>query len=238
MAMGPERYTVSRADVRDAEIDVGLRKYMLGVYNYMCVAMLMTGLTAFAVSLNPSWMATIYGTPLKWVVMFAPLVMVFFLAARIHSMQAGTAQMMFWIYAVLVGISMSFIFVAYTGVSITRVFLITAVSFAGMSLWGYTTKKNLSGLRTFFMMGLIGLIVAMVVNFFLQSTMMQFVISVAGVLLFAGLTAYDTQQIKLFYSESDSGEVSQKKSIMGALKLYLDFLNMFLFMLAIFGGRE
>ncbi len=238
MATGPVRRQMSVDQAYSAEIDVGLRKYMIGVYNYMCIAMVMTGLTAYAVSLNAAWMETIYNTPLKWVVMLAPLGMVFFLAARIHSLRASTAQAMFWLYAVLVGLSLSFIFVVYTPVSITRVFFITAIAFGGMSLLGYTTKKNLSGMGTFLMMALIGLIVAMVVNIFLQSTMMHFVISIGGVLLFAALTAYDTQQIKLMYNETDSGEIAQKKSIMGALKLYLDFLNMFMFLLALFGGRE
>ena len=235
MAFGPERATLTRADARRAEIDVGLRSYMLRVYNYMSVALALTGAVAFFVSTNPAIMEAIYGTPLKWVVIFAPLGLVFFLAARIQHMAAGTAQALFWIYAASVGLSLSILFAIYTGESITRVFFITAGAFAGLSLVGYTTKKDLSGMRTFLFMGVIGLILAMVVNMFLASSGLQLLISFAGVLLFAGLTAYDTQQIKLMYSEVDGGEVTEKKAIIGALKLYLDFLNMFIFLMHIFG---
>ncbi len=220
------------------DIDAGLRAYMLGVYNYMTIALAITGLAAYGVSQSPAILSVIYGTPLQWVVMLAPLGMVFFLSARINKIQASTAQMLFWAFAVVVGISISYIFLIYTGASIVRIFFITSAAFAGLSLVGYTTKKNLSAMGSFLIIGLFGLIIASVVNIFLASPGLEFVISSIGVLIFAGLTAYDTQRIKLMYMESDSSEVSQKKSIMGALSLYLNFLNMFLFLLQLMGNRE
>jgi len=235
MAIGPNRKVMSRAQAEAAAVDVGLRAYMLRVYNYMCVALALTGAVAFYVSTSPTLLQAIYGTPLMWVVFLAPLGMVFFLSARIHKMSAGTAQTMFWIFAALVGLSLASIFIVYTGASVARVFFITAGAFAGLSLVGYTTKRDLSGMRTFLFMGVIGLVIAMVVNMFLGSSGLQLLISVVGVLIFAGLTAYDTQQIKLMYYEADSGEVATKKSIMGALRLYLDFLNMFIFLMHILG---
>ena len=170
--------------------------------------------------------------------MLAPLGLVFFFVAKVHSMSAGTARSVFLLYAALMGISLSYIFLIYTNESVVRVFFITAGAFAGLSLFGYTTKKDLSGMATFLFMGLIGILIASVVNMFLASSAMQFMISVGGVLVFAGLTAYDTQQIKQMYWEGDSEEESTKKTIQGALRLYLDFLNMFLFMLHLFGNRE
>lgn len=239
MAIGPERKVMSQAQAEAAAVDVGLRAYMLRVYNYMCVALALTGAVAFFVSTSPTLLQAIYGTPLMWVVFLAPLGMVFFLAARIHKMSATTAQTMFWIYSALVGLSLASIFVVYTGESVARTFFITAGAFAGLSLVGYTTKKDLSGMGTFLFMGVIGLVIAMVVNMFLGSSGLQLLISVVGVLIFAGLTAYDTQQIKLMYYEADGAEVAAKKSIMGALKLYLDFLNMFIFLMHILGvARE
>ena len=235
MAIGPNRKVMSRAQAEAAAVDVGLRAYMLRVYNYMCVALALTGAVAFYVSTSPTLLQAIYGTPLMWVVFLAPLGMVFFLSARIHKMSAGTAQTMFWFFAALVGLSLASIFIVYTGASVARVFFITAGAFAGLSLVGYTTKRDLSGMRTFLFMGVIGLVIAMVVNMFLGSSGLQLLISVVGVLIFAGLTAYDTQQIKLMYYEADSGEVATKKSIMGALRLYLDFLNMFIFLMHILG---
>ncbi|HEY9549877.1 MAG TPA: Bax inhibitor-1/YccA family protein [Kiloniellaceae bacterium] len=221
-----------------AQYDEGLRKYMLGVYNYMTVAMGITGLVAYFASQSADLMATIYGTPLQWVVMLAPLGFVLFLSFRVHKMSASAAQITFWAFSAAMGLSLASIFLVYTDASITRVFFITAGAFAGLSLFGYTTKKNLSGMGSFLFMGLIGIILASVVNIFLASSALQFVISVVGVLVFAGLTAYDTQQIKNMYYAADSGEVATKKSIMGALRLYLDFLNMFLFLLQLFGNRE
>ena len=247
MALGPQNKVhlrtaqMSGDQAYAADIDVGLRAYMLKVYNYMCIGLGLTGAVAFATSTSPAMtamMQAIYGTPLQWVVMLAPIGLVFFLAAKVNSMQASTAQTVFWVFAGLMGLSMAYIFVAYTGESVTRVFFITAGAFAGLSLYGYTTKKNLSGMGSFLIMGVIGLIIASVVNIFLASTALQFAISVLGVLIFAGLTAYDTQKIKAIYLESDGTAVAEKKAIMGALTLYLDFINMFIFMLHLFGNRE
>ncbi len=239
MASGPDRRFMTRTQAEAAQVDAGLRSYMLRVYNYMSIALALTGAVAFYVSTSPAMLQAIYGTPLMWVVMLAPLGMVFFLSARMHKMSVGSAQAWFWAFAAVFGLSLASIFVVYTGTSVARVFFITAGAFAGLSLIGYTTKKDLSGMRTFLFMGVIGLVIAMVVNMFLGSSGLQLLISVAGVLIFAGLTAYDTQQIKLAYYEGDSGEVSEKKAIMGALKLYLDFLNMFIFLMHIMGvARE
>jgi len=235
MAFGPERKVMTQAQAQAAAVDVGLRAYMLRVYNYMGVALALSGAVAFFVSTNPAMQQVIFGTPLMWVVFLAPLGLVFFLSARIQKMSATAAQTTFWIFAALMGLSLASIFIAYTPESITRVFFITAGAFAGLSLVGYTTKKDLSGMGTFLIMGVIGLIIAMVVNMFVASSMLQLGISVIGVLIFAGLTAYDTQQIKLMYYEADEDEVAAKKSIMGALKLYLDFLNMFIFLMHILG---
>ncbi len=245
MAFGPDdnRFdlktaTMSRGDAAAAQIDVGLRQYMLQVYNYMATALGVTGLVAFGLAQSDSAMQLLFGTPLQWVVIFAPLVFVWIFSARIHTMQASTAQTMFWIYAALMGASLSAIFVIYTGTSIARVFFITAGTFAGMSLYGYTTKRDLSGMGSFLMMGLIGIIIASVVNIFLQSSALHFVVSVIGVLVFVGLTAYDTQAIKSEYSVTDTGEVQAKRAIYGALRLYLDFINLFIMLLSLFGERE
>lgn len=223
----------------DMSIDQGLRSYMLGVYNYMAIALAVTGLVAFGTASSPALLQVIYGTPLKWVVMLAPLGVVMFLSLRVEKMSAAAVQATFWGFATLMGVSLASIFIVYTGTSIARTFFITAGAFGALSLYGYTTKKDLSGLGSFLFMGLIGLILASVVNIFLQSTAMQFVISVVGVLVFAGLTAYDTQKIKeMYYHASGGGEVATKLSVMGALRLYLDFINMFLFLLQFLGNRE
>ena len=230
-----------RAGVGTAAIDEGLRAYMNKVYGLMSVGMLLTGLVAWAVGSNPAMVGAIFGTPLKWVVMFAPLVVVFAFSAMIQRMSAAAAQLVFYVYAALMGLSLSFIFVVYTGVSITNTFLVTAIAFAGLSLYGYTTKRSLSGMGTFLMMGVIGLLVAMVVNIFLASSAVAFAISAIGVLIFAGLTAYDTQTIKntyLTHAQSGDQEWLAKSAIMGALNLYLDFLNMFMFLLQFMGNRN
>lgn len=229
---------MSSSEAYAAGVDAGLRTYMLRVYNYMTIGLALTGAVAFAASTSTGLMQAIFGTPLQWVVMLAPLGFVFFLAARVHSMSVKTAQITFWVYAAVMGLSLSYIFLAFTGASITRVFFITAGAFAGLSLYGYSTKKDLSGLGTFLIMGVIGLIIASVVNIFLASSALHFTISVLGVLIFAGLTAYDTQRIKSIYRASDGAAVAEKKSIMGALTLYLDFINMFIFMLQLFGNRN
>jgi uncharacterized protein len=229
------------ATVGRATIDQGLRAYMNKVYGLMSVGMLITALMAWAVGTNPTMLAQIFGSPLKWVVMFAPLVVVIGFSAMINRMSAATAQLVFYIYAALVGLSLSFIFAVYTGVSITQTFFVTAIAFAGLSLYGYTTKKNLSGMGTFLMMGLIGLIVASIVNIFLASSAVAFAISVIGVLIFAGLTAYDTQSIKneyLAHAQAGDQEWLGKSATMGALRLYLDFLNMFMFLLQFMGNRN
>ena len=233
---------MNTAAAEASQIDLGLRSYMLGVYNHMTTALLMTGFFAYAMKwavLNVAGVGQlIYGTPLKWVVMLAPLGMVFWLSARMHAMSAGKARNLFYVYAALMGVSLSSILLVYTGGSVARAFFITAGAFAGLSLYGYTTKRSLSAMGSFMVVGLIGLIIASVVNIFLASTQLDFVISVAGVLIFAGLTAWDTQKIKLMYTAGDSQSEMTKKSIFGALMLYLDFINMFMFILHLFGNRE
>ena len=222
----------------EAQVDVGLRNYMLRVYNYMATGLGLTGLTAYFVAITPSLFNTIYGTPLYWVIALAPLGFVFYLSARLHKISFAKAQTVFWIFSGVMGLSMAYIFIAFTGASIARVFFITAGTFAGMSLYGYTTKKDLTGWGSFLFMGLIGIIIAMIVNIFLQSGMLSFIISCVGVLVFVGLTAYDTQRIKEMYYASDHPEISGKKAIMGALKLYLDFINLFIMLLRLFGQRK
>ena len=225
-------------------IDQGLRQYMLGVYNYMAFGLAITGLIAFLTASlanptqNPELFYLLYGSPLRWVIMLAPIGMVFLLSFRVGKMSLGATQASFWIFAALMGLSLSAIFLVYTGNSIARVFFITAASFGALSIYGYTTTRDLSGWGSFLFMGLIGIILASVVNLFLGSNAVQFAISVIGVLVFAGLTAYDTQQIKEMYYEGDGAEASGKKSIMGALRLYLDFINMFIMLLHLFGNRN
>ena len=221
-----------------AQVDVGLRNYMLRVYNYMATGLGLTGLTAYFVAITPSLFNAIYGTPLYWVIALAPLGFVFYLSARLHKISFAKAQTVFWIFSGVMGLSMAYIFIAFTGARIARVFFITAGTFAGMSLYGYTTKKDLTGWGSFLFMGLIGIIIALIVNIFLQSGMLSFIISCVGVLVFVGLTAYDTQRIKEMYYASDHPEISGKKAIMGALKLYLDFINLFIMLLHLFGQRR
>jgi hypothetical protein len=234
MAIGPERnyMTAARADVA---IDVGLRAYMLRVYQYMTGGLALTGAVAYAIVSVPALTQLFIGTPLMWVALFATLGIAFFMGFRIHSMKASTAQTLFWVYAAIMGIWLSPIALIYTGASIAKTFFITAGTFAAMSLWGYTTKTDLSRFGSFLFMGLIGLLLAMVVNWFLASPAIDFVISVVGVLIFTGLTAYDTQRIKEWYAESDIGDVVVKKAVFGALNLYMDFINLFLFLLRFLG---
>lgn len=241
----------------DAVIDEGLRAYMLKVYNLMALGLAITGVAALATMMmattnDPaSAVATLangkmltnvgvalYGSPLKWLVMLAPLGMVFFLSARVHTMTVSGAQTAFWVFAGLMGLSLSSIFLVFTAQSITQTFFVTAAAFGALSLWGYTTKRDLTGMGTFLVMGVFGLIIAMVVNIFLQSSALQFAISSIGVLVFAGLTAYDTQKIKEMYFEGDDVLVAGRKAIMGALTLYLDFINLFTFLLQFLGNRE
>ncbi|MES2843842.1 MAG: Bax inhibitor-1/YccA family protein [Pseudomonadota bacterium] len=222
-------------------IDQGLRAHMNKVYGLMSVGMLITGGVAWAVGTNEAMLNAIFATPLKWVVMFAPLIMVFAFGALINRLSYAAAQLFFYVYAALMGLSLSFIFAVYTGASIAQTFLVTSIAFASLSLYGYTTKKDLSGLGTFLMMGLVGLIVASLVNLFLASSALAFAVSVIGVLIFAGLTAYDTQSIKNEYIEHAAHgdqEWLGKSAIMGALRLYLDFINLFMFLLQFMGNRE
>ena len=238
MAFGSDRQTSFARATDSAVMDEGLRIYMLRVYNYMASALALTGVVAYIVANTPFLMNAIFGTPLMWVVMLAPLGMVFYLSARIHKMSIGGAQTAFWVFATLMGMSLASIFLIYTGTSIARVFFITAGLFGTMSLYGYTTKRDLTGMGSFLFMGLIGIILASVVNWFMQSTALEFAISVIGVLVFVGLTAYDTQKIKNSYVEGDTTDVAGKKAIMGALRLYLDFINLFLMLLRLFGNRN
>lgn len=236
MATGTLRRRTS-STLTSAEIDQGLRSYMLRVYNYMASGLALTGLVAYVVA-NTSLFNVLYGSGIGFIVMLAPLGIVFFMGAKIATMKTSTAQTLFWVFSILMGASLSYIFIAYTSTSIVRVFFITAGTFGAMSLYGYTTRRSLAGWGSFLMMGLIGIIIAMVVNIFLQSEMMHFVISVIGVLVFTGLTAYDTQRIKEAYAESDGQDVLVKKSIMGALSLYLNFINLFMMLLHLFGGAR
>jgi uncharacterized protein len=266
MAQIDNRYAQvgSAARTRAETVDEGLRAYMLRVYNYMAVGVALTGLVAYfvytmSVTTDPALAAqagsrmmalrnglylTPFGqlmfvSPLKWVVMLAPLGLVFFLSFRVYRMSASAAQLSFWLFAAVMGASLSTIFLVFTGTSITRVFFITATAFAGLSLYGYTTKRDLSGWGTFLIMGVIGLVVASLVNIWLQSSALQFAISVIGVLAFAGLTAYDTQRIKdSYYEIAGDAALMTKTAIMGALSLYLDFINMFQSLLYLFGDRE
>ena len=238
MAFGSDRQTTFSRAADSAVIDEGLRSYMLRVYNYMASGLALTGVVAYMVANTPFLRDAIFGTPLMWVVMLAPLGMVMYLGAKINSMSVSAAQTSFWIFSTLMGMSLASIFMIYTSTSIARVFFITSGVFGAMSLYGYTTKKDLTGWGSFLFMGLIGIIIASVVNMFLASSALMFAISVIGVLVFVGLTAYDTQKIKNMYAESDSTEVTSKKAIMGALKLYLDFINLFIMMMHLFGARR
>jgi FtsH-binding integral membrane protein len=234
MAIGPEP-RVAQAQIGVERIDEGLRGYLLQVYNYMGLGLAITGVVAFLVAATPALYEPIFTTPLKWVVMLAPLGFVFFLSAKIQTMSVSAAQITFWAFAAVMGLSMASIFLVFTGASIARVFFITAAMFGAMSLYGYTTKRDLSGWGSFLFMGLIGIIIAMLVNIFLASAAVHFAISVIGVLVFTGLTAYDTQRIKEMYYELDAADVATRKAIMGALSLYLDFINMFMLLLNLFG---
>jgi uncharacterized protein len=245
---------------RTAQLDEGLRAHMNKVYGLMSVAMLITALAAWAISglasttdpalavgelgngvMLTQFGATIYTTPLRWVIMLAPLAVVIGLSAMINRMSTATAQLVFYVYAILVGLSLSSVLLVFTGASVASTFLVTSIAFASLSLWGYVTKRDLSGMGTFLMMGLVGLIVAMIVNMFLQSSGLAFAIPVIGVLIFAGLTAYDTQSIKTSYlqhAQTGDSEWLGKSAIMGALNLYLDFINMFMFLLQFMGNRN
>jgi len=240
-----------------AAIDEGLRSYMLKVYNYMSIGLVVTGLVVWfanqaATTTDPSaavgqlqngelltqWGALLYTSPLMWVFALAPLGFVLVLSFGINKLSVPAAQATFWAFAAIMGLSLSSIFMVYTDASIAKVFFITAATFGAMSLYGYTTKRDLTGMGNFLMMGLIGLVIASIVNIFMQSSMLDFAISAIGVLVFVGLTAYDTQKIKESYDSSAGSEVLAKGAIMGALSLYLDFINLFMMLLRLFGNRE
>jgi uncharacterized protein len=226
--LGVERHALAYSE--------GLRSYMLKVYNYMALGLGLTGAVALLVVSSPTLLHAIM--PMMWLFILAPLGLVFFLSFRINAIQYSTAQIVFWLYAALNGVAFSVLFLAYTYESIARVFFITAGTFAAMSLYGYTTRRDLSAFGSFLFMGLIGIIIASVVNLFVGSSMLQFIVSIAGVLIFTGLTAYDTQAIKEGYVEGVSQEVAGKKAIFGALRLYLDFINLFLMLLRLLGDRR
>lgn len=231
-------------------VDAGLRAYMLRIYAYMSAGLAITGATAWAVygmavaptddgglGLTP-FGVSLYTAPVSWIVMFAPLGLVLWMSFGIERMRAQTAQALFWVLALCYGLSLSSIFLVYTGESIVRVFFISSAAFLALSLWGYTTKRSLSGFGSFLFIGLVGVIIASIVNIFIGSSALQFAISVIGVLVFAGLTAYDTQQLKEMYVAGRGGELVVKQSVMGALRLYLDFLLMFIFLLQLFGSQR
>jgi uncharacterized protein len=239
MAIGPERNYMTAAQSSVADVDVGLRQYMLRVYNYMAGGVALTGVVAYAFHLvllgNPDLLRLVYGTPLKYVIIFAPFIFSLFLSARMHTMAAATAQALFWVFASVMGLSLASIFLVFTAESIAQTFFIAAGMFAGVSLYGYTTKRDLSSWGSFLIMGVWGIILALVVNMFLQSSALGFAISVIGVLVFTGLAAYYNQQIKEWYSESDVGEVMSRKAIIGAYMLYVTFINLFVMLLRLFG---
>jgi len=239
MVTGPDKRFMTRAEAEAADIDVGLRQYMLQVYNYMASGVALTGIVAYIVAATPALTSALFGNPIMpWVVMLAPVGLAIYFGARIHAMSFSTAQMIFWLFAGLMGLSLATVFLVYTGESIARVFFITAGTFGAMSLYGYTTKRDLTKFGSFLMMGVIGIIIASVVNMFVGSTALQFAISVIGVLVFVGLTAYDTQKIKETYWADDDRETHGKKAVMGALNLYLDFINLFVMLLQLFGNRR
>lgn len=248
MADFDNRIVRGRTAADTSVIDAGLRAYMLRVYNFMLIGLTLTGITAWIVSSVPEVGALFYQvvpstgrfglTLLGWVALLAPLGMVMALSYAIQRMSLATAQALFWSYAALMGVSLAPILLVYTGASVAQVFFITAATFGAMSLWGYTTRRDLTGVGSFLFMGLIGIVIASVVNLFVHSSAMSFVISIIGVLVFTGLTAYDTQWIKESYVASDDGSLAGRKAIFGALKLYLDFVNLFLMLLRLLGNRR
>ncbi|MFC4173466.1 Bax inhibitor-1/YccA family protein [Microvirga sp. GCM10011540] len=234
----PYAWQTGNAHTTTAIFDEGLRRHMLRVYNYMGIGLVLTGLVAFFVASTPALYVPIFQSPLKWVVMLAPLAFVFFFSFRINAMSAATAQMAFWAFCAVMGLSLASVFLVFTGTSIARTFFITAAMFGATSLYGYTTRRDLSKFGSFLVMGLIGVIIASLVNIFLASSALQFAISIIGVLVFTGLTAYDTQSIKEQYAESHGHEANSKMAVFGALSLYLNFVNLFQLLLSLTGQRE
>ncbi|KRB86345.1 hypothetical protein ASE00_06410 [Sphingomonas sp. Root710] len=227
----------TRAGAADAAFDAGLRSYMLSIYNYMASGVLLTGIVALGFA-SSGLAEQVLVTPLRWVIMLAPLAFVMVISFGINRLSTFAAQALFWAFAVAMGLSLSSIFLIYTGTSIATTFFATAAAFASLSLWGYTTKKDLSGFGTFLIMGVVGLLIASLINIFLQSSAMNLIISAIGVLLFAGLTAYDTQKLKSMYQYVAGTDFAGKSVVMGALTLYLDFINMFTFLLQFLGDRR
>ena len=242
-----------------ATVDAGLRAYMLRIYNYMTIGLAITGFAALGVYMAAvtssatgaaakigntyltSFGVAMFISPLKWVFILAPLVMVFAISFGINRLKPATAQLLFWAFSALMGVSLSSIFLVYTHTSIVRVFFITAATFGALSLWGYTTKRDISGMGSFLFMGLIGIIIASLVNLFLASSMLQFIVSVVGVLVFAGLTAWDTQRLKndyIYGYAAEGGDVAERAAISGALSLYLNFINLFTLLLQLLGQRD
>jgi len=234
----PNRSGAFGRTVDTAAFDEGLRKHMLRVYNFMIFGLAITGIIAFLVASTPALYVPIFTTPLKWVVMLAPLAFIFVLSWRFDRMSSSALQMMFWTFCAVMGLSMASIFLVFTGASVPRVFFITSAMFAATSLWGYTTKTDLTKMGSFLVMGLIGIIIAGIVNIFIGSSALQFAISVIGVIVFTGLTAYDTQNIKESYAEHYGHEANTKLAVMGALSLYLNFINLFQMLLQLTGQRE
>lgn len=247
MALETNRTAWTRSQAEAAQIDAGLRAYMLRVYNYMASGLALTGIVAWLVANTPAIQEVFFQvglrgqlvpTGLGWVAIIAPLGLVFWLSYGVGRMRGQTAQTLFWVYAALMGVSLASLLFVYTGASVARAFFATAAGFTGLSLWGYTTRRDLTGMGSFLFVGLIGLIVASVINMIWPGPGMTFVISVVGVLIFAGLTAYDTQKIKEMYWELDDGDTLTRKAVMGALRLYLDFINLFIYMLRFMGDRR
>jgi hypothetical protein len=234
----PYAWQSTAARPGSALFDEGLRQHMLRVYNYMGLGLVVTGLVAFVVASTPALYVPLFQTPLKWAVMLAPLAFVFFFSFRMHAMTAAGAQTAFWAFCAVMGLSLASVFLVFTGTSIARTFFITATMFGATSLYGYTTKRDLSKFGSFLIMGLIGIIIASLVNLFVGSSALQFAISIIGVLVFTGLTAYDTQSIKEQYSEGYGHEANSKMAVFGALSLYLNFVNMFQLLLSLTGQRE
>jgi uncharacterized protein len=221
-----------------ALFDEGLRQHMLRVYNYIGLGLVLTGLVAWLVGTTPALHGPIFGTPLKWVVMLAPLVFVLFLSFRIHAISAATAQALYWTFCALMGLSLAAVFLVFTDVSVARTFFVAAIMFGATSLYGYTTRRDLSRFGSFLVMGLIGVVVASLVNLFLGSGTLQFVVSVIGIVVFTGLTAWDTQSVKEQYAEHHDHESRQKLAVFGALSLYLNFVNLLQLLLNLTGQRK
>lgn len=232
------RYGYGATTIERATIDEALRAYMLRVYNYMGSGLALSAIVALAVSQSPALMQTLFGSGLAFVVMFAPLVLLLIMSFGANKLSAGAVQVLYWAFTATMGLSLSTIFMVYTGQSILRIFFITGAMFGAMSLWGYTTKRDLTGMGTFLFMGVIGLVIASIVNIFLGSSVLQFAISAITVLVFTGLTAFDTQRIKSEFYEGDPADLQTKQAVFGATSLYVNFLNIFMALLQLFGQKN